>query len=253
MAARFVDFHCHLDLYPDFPSLVRECDANAIYTLAVTTTPRAWPRNHALASATRYVRAALGFHPQLVAKQMAELALWEQYLPQTRFVGEVGLDAGPHHFRSLDLQKKAFEHILRECARLGGKILSVHSVRSAKAVLDLVEQHLPPDRGRVVLHWWTGSHSDARRAIRLGCYFSVNAPMLRSAAQSALVATLPSKRILTESDGPFATSGDRPARPGDVARTVEALAALHAMEGARMAEVITANLHSLLSETASSA
>ena len=62
-----VDFHCHLDLYPDHAAAVEECERLGVFTLAVTTTPRAWPRNHQLATATRHVRAALGLHPQLVA------------------------------------------------------------------------------------------------------------------------------------------------------------------------------------------
>ena len=64
-----VDFHCHLDLYPDHSTAVREADAAEVFTLAVTTTPRARPRNHELAQRTKHVRAALGLHPQLVAER----------------------------------------------------------------------------------------------------------------------------------------------------------------------------------------
>ena len=56
MSNKLVDFHCHLDLYPDFGDLVRECDQYEVYTLAVTTTPRAWMRNQELASSTKHVR-----------------------------------------------------------------------------------------------------------------------------------------------------------------------------------------------------
>jgi hypothetical protein len=85
-----VDFHCHLDLYPDFETAIAKAEAARIYTLTVTTTPKAWPRNHVLTRGTRYVRAALGLHPQLVAERAGELALWEHHLPEARYVGEVG-------------------------------------------------------------------------------------------------------------------------------------------------------------------
>lgn len=65
--AGLVDFHCHLDLYPDYPTVVRETEKSGVFTLAVATTPQAWPRNHDLAQRTKHVRAALGLHPQLVA------------------------------------------------------------------------------------------------------------------------------------------------------------------------------------------
>lgn len=52
------------------------------------------------------------------------------------------------------------------------------SIRAAKAVLDHIEAYLPPTKGKVVLHWFTGSKADATRALELGCYFSINAAML---------------------------------------------------------------------------
>lgn len=243
-----VDFHCHLDLYPDHAAAVAECERAAVFALAVTTTPRAWPRNKELTAPTRYVRAALGLHPQLVAERAGELPLWEEYLSETRYVGEVGLDAGPRFFRSLDLQKQVFDRVLRMCARAGGKILTVHSVRTAKAVLDMVETHLPPSRGRVVLHWFTGSKAEARRAVELGCYFSVNGEMFKNDRAGAMVATLPMDRILTESDGPFTQVLGRPTRPVDVFVSVELLARARGIDPYVAASQIRANLGRLLSE-----
>ena len=111
-----VDFHCHLDLYPDHAAAVQMAEDAGIFTLAVTTTPRAWPRNNELTQHTRYVRAALGLHPQLVAEREHEIKLWDQYLSETRYVGEVGLDAGPRFYKSLDAQKRVFRHVLERCA-----------------------------------------------------------------------------------------------------------------------------------------
>jgi len=152
MKPALVDFHCHLDLFPDPVSAVNDAENSGIYTLTVTTTPKAWPRNHDLTQKTKYVRVALGLHPQFIAERSADIDLWEEYLPQARYVGEVGLDAGPRYFRSLDLQKEAFTRILQKCAEMGGKVLTVHSVRTATIVLDLIESHLPPHQGQVVLH-----------------------------------------------------------------------------------------------------
>ena len=91
-----VDFHCHLDLYPDFEAAIQRAEAARIYTLTVTTTPKAWLRNHALTRGTRYVRgAALGLHPQLAAERADELSLWEHHLSETPLAGEVSLYAVP--------------------------------------------------------------------------------------------------------------------------------------------------------------
>lgn len=241
-----VDFHCHLDLYPDHAAAVEECDRAGIRTLAVTTTPRAWPRNRDLAAATRHVRPALGLHPQLVAERSSELALWERYLDEARYVGEVGLDAGQRFFGSLALQKDVFRHILIACAARGGKILSIHAVRATATVLDMLEEHLPNGRGQVVLHWFSGTKAEARRAVALGCYFSINMEMLHKPQQRELVANLPQERLLTETDGPFTTLRDRPMRPADVRTTVEMLASVRTSNAASMVRVITANLRALV-------
>lgn len=241
-----VDFHCHLDLYPDHQSAIARAEAARIYTLTVTTTPRAWTRNFDLTRRTRYVRAALGLHPQLAAERTDELAMWEQHLPETRYVGEVGLDAGPRFYKTLEVQRLVFRRILERCAEAGGKILTVHSVRCVSKVLDMVERHCPMDRGTVVLHWFTGSKSEARRAVDLGCYFSINSDMARSERGCAIIAELPSNRILTETDGPFTKVGGRPSEPADVQATIDSLARIRSVPAQTLAESIQANLRMLL-------
>jgi TatD DNase family protein len=241
-----VDFHCHLDLYPNHAVAVQDAEATGVFTLAVTTTPRAWPRNHELAQRTKHVRAALGLHPQLVAECENEIELWDRHLAETRYVGEVGLDAGPRFFKSLDAQKRVFQHVLQRCAQAGDKILTIHSIRSAKAVLNLVEAHLPPERGKIVLHWFTGTKSEAKRAIELGCYFSINAAMLNSERHTPMVQGIPLNRLLTETDGPFTQTGARQSKPSDVALVVEGLALLHQVSADEIATAVRDNLCTLV-------
>lgn len=245
-AVGLVDFHCHLDLYPNHAAAVQDAEASGVFTLTVTTTPRAWPRNHELAQCTKHVRAALGLHPQLVAERENEIELWDRHLAETRYVGEVGLDAGPRFFKSLDSQKRVFQHVLQRCAQAGDKIITVHSIRSTKAILDLIETYFPPDRGRIVLHWFTGSKSEAKRALEWGCYFSINVKMLENERHAATIGVIPLDRILTETDGPFTQTDKRPSRPTDVVHAVEALGRLHGLSSADMASVIRSNLKVLL-------
>lgn len=244
---RWVDFHCHLDPYRDHAAVIAECDRERVATLAVTTTPKAWKRNRELASRSQHVRVALGLHPQLVADRAGELPLFEALLHEARYVGEIGLDAGPRFYRSFPEQERVFERILRACAEQGGKILTVHSVRSVTKVLGHIETSLPPERGRVILHWFTGTIAEARRAAALGCYFSINGEMLRSPKHRELVAALPLERLLTETDGPFVEIDSTPVRPPSVADTVTALATLRGVEAGQIARTIVANLRTLVS------
>ncbi len=152
------------------------------------------------------------------------MALWEHHLSETRYIGEVGIDASPRFYKSLDVQKQVFRTILERCADAGGKILTVHSVRSVRIVPDMIERHLTRDRGVVALHWFTGTKAEARRAATLGCYFSINAEMMRSDRGRTLVAELPMDRLLTETDGPFTQMDGRPTEPNDARKAIDTLA-----------------------------
>jgi TatD DNase family protein len=240
-----IDYHCHLDLYPNFEEQFLNCTVNRIATLAVTTTPLAWPKNKELAATSPMVRVGLGIHPHMVGLHPSELALFEKYLPETRFVGEVGLDAGPAYYKTYGQQKVVFERIIRLCAQSSGKILSVHAVRSARDVLNLVEVHLAGTKNRVVLHWFSGSEAEARRAVELGCYFSINGAMLLKPTSTALIDKIPRQRLLTETDGPFTKTASRPTEPRDVFQTTEHLAKLLGLNNEKTRTMLRSNLATL--------
>jgi TatD DNase family protein len=199
-----------------------------------------------MAAASRHVRVALGLHPQLVSERESEVPLFEHYLSETRYVGEIGLDAGPRFYKSFDAQERVFARILRACAEHGDKILTIHSVRAVSKVLGHLEHNLASGQGRIVLHWFTGTSSEARRAIEMGCYFSINAEMLKSTKHRALIASLPADRLLTETDGPFVEVNGQALRPRDVANTVKELATIRNLSAEALAKQIISNLGTLV-------
>jgi TatD DNase family protein len=213
-----IDFHCHLDLYPAPHKVADECRHRGIYVLSVTTTPSAWDGTRALSNGSDRIRTAIGLHPQIAHERQRELALFDKILPETRYVGEIGLDGSPELQRHWDAQVAVFDHILSQCAQVGGRVMSIHSRRAAKAVLGRLEKS--PGAGTPILHWFSGSMSQLERAISLGCWFSVGPAMLASEKGKALAARMPRERILTESDGPFgeiAKTALMPWQAGDAA------------------------------------
>lgn len=244
-----VDFHCHLDLYSDFKVAVHAAEAAEVYTLGVTTTPRAWPRNLELTRDKKFVRAALGLHPQLVGEFPRDVEAWDAYFDQTRYIGEVGLDASPRFYKTLSQQREIFSHVLQRCAQgVDPKVLSIHSVRSAKLVLDEIERQLPTRKHTVILHWFSGTAAELQRAIELNCYFSVNAAMLDGERRQRLVKQIPLERLLTETDGPFTTCAGRAAEPADVSATVGALATALKLMKTEMGLRVYKNLRTLLQD-----
>jgi TatD DNase family protein len=243
----YVDFHCHLDLFPNHLEVLRECEELGIKTLTVTNAPRVWQQNQLFAKDSQHVRVALGLHPQLAHAYAHELNLFEKYLPDAKYVGEVGLDGAPEYASTLGIQRQVFSTILNLCAQSGGKILTVHSRRASREVIELIGNNLSSDKGRIVLHWFTGSIKEALLAVELGCYFSVNIKMLSSPQRRDLIAHLPQDRILTESDSPFIKFEKSLMHPKDMGKVIEKLALLWSTDEASTTSIIRNNLRSLLS------
>lgn len=241
-----IDLHCHLDLYPNPRGVARECSSRGMYVLSVTNAPSAWRGTSAVAHGSPRVRTALGLHPQLAHERRSELDLFEQLLPETQYVGEVGLDGTPDARRHWDDQVKVFRRILVACSMAGGRVLSIHSRRAASPVLDMIEK--AHGAGAPILHWFSGTSTELARAEALGCWFSVGATMLATAKGRALVDRMPRDRVLTESDGPFAQLDGKPAQPWDVERAVSALAEVWKVQPADAAALIRANLRRLLAQ-----
>jgi TatD DNase family protein len=244
-----IDFHCHLDLYPDPHQVVRECIARNLYVLSVTTTPSAWTGTAALVQGSSRIRTALGLHPQLAHQRKLEVSLFERLLSETRYVGEIGLDGTPEYKRHWSDQIAVFTHILDACGKAGGRILSIHSRRAATAVLDALEAR--PDAGMPVLHWFSGSQRELERAVALGCWFSIGPAMCYSDKGRTLMSRMPRDRILTESDGPFAQVGGRTALPWDTDQAVIGLAELWAESVAVVRDQLIGNLRRLVTDPAS--
>lgn len=239
-----IDFHCHLDLYPDPEAVTRRAIESDAFVLAVTTTPLAWQGTNALVGAAKKIRVAMGLHPELVGKRAKEADILCERLTETKYVGEVGLDGSPPHQASFPVQVEVFDRVLSACSRAGGKILSVHSRGASAEVLDAIERH--PTAGTVVLHWFSGSAQDLARAVRLGCWFSVGPAMVRGEKGRQLVARMPQEHVITESDGPFARQGDGPLFPWDVEKAVVQLAALWNVEADQADSIVMQNFRRLL-------
>lgn len=240
---RLFDTHCHLDLYPDYGGVLDEIECAQIYTIAVTNAPSVFRRSSQIAEGARFVRTAIGLHPELVGQRYRELDLFTELLGETKYVGEVGLDFVSQDRRDRELQKKAFGTILERCADPGDKFITVHSRRAAGEVVDMVGNAYP---GTVVLHWFSGTSKILERALEYGLLFSVNPAMLSSDKGRQLVAKIPLDRLLTETDGPFVKVGASVAQPRDVAGVVSDLAELKNLNPTRTAEILFDNLRNAL-------
>ena len=148
-------------------------------------------------------KAVTSFDPDRLRSQLA----------QTPLLSEIGLE------RRSPVPAAQQEAVFRQALDAHDEeacVASVHSAGRTGQVIAMLEGHRC---STVVLHWWNGTATQTRRAVALGCYFSINTRNLRTAAALGLV---PPERILPETDYPY---GDqtRASRPGNVNAVERAL------------------------------
>ena len=246
MSIPAVDLHCHLDLYPDPSALVRMCKEAGAYVLSVTTTPRAWRKTMQLAQGCPRIKTGLGLHPQIAHQRINELDLFNVLLPETRYIGEVGLDGGSELKQHWKTQVLAFEHILAALQSHGGRIISIHSRKATTEVLDRLDRF--PSAGIPVLHWFSGSKAELMRAIEMGCWFSVGPGMLSGKRGAELLSLMPRNRVITETDGPFVKHKGKVLMPAEVDLAQAFLGKIWGVDQLEAARTVLNNFRSLVSQ-----
>lgn len=193
-----MDAHMHFDLYENRDKVLEYIESKKSYTIAVTNLPELVQRYDKKYADKKFVKIALGFHPELVEEYKYQQVLFHQLVDKTRFIGEVGLDFAGASDIEKNSQIAVFQNILSWCTNKE-KILSVHSRAASKEVISILDGF----NGKVILHWYSGRIMDLETALSRGYYLSVNHQMLESERGRNIVNKLPVDRILIESDAPF--------------------------------------------------
>ena len=239
-----IDFHAHIDLYPEPNKVVKEIERRKMYVLSVTTTPSAWTGTYSIAKHYSRIKTALGLHPQIAHERISELPLFDTFINETDYVGEVGLDGSPEFAKHKTSQLAVLKHILKSCSNSGGKIISLHSRRAASDVIEIIDEH--PDAGIPVFHWFTGEKGELKRAIQRNAWFSIGPAMLKSKRSIEMVECIPKDRILTESDGPFAKVSGKSLMPWDVESAVIDLSRIWNVTPSNAQEILYSNFRALI-------
>ena len=215
-----IDAHLHLDLLPDPRRALADLVAAGHQAIAVTNAPSVFEWTERLVAATTCVQAALGLHPELASERERELPLMWKLLPKTRFIGEVGLDYVTSDRGERAAQRRVFESVVERCDAVGDKVLTIHSRRAAADVTAVLKGF----RGTAILHWFSGTIAQLKRASDAGCFFSINPSMTTSKRGRDLVQRMRPEQVLTESDAPFASINGREVNIADIARLADLLA-----------------------------
>lgn len=237
------DTHLHLDLFDNTKDIVRQIETEQIYTIAVTNVPEVFVNTQSLVANSKFIRPALGFHPELAYRFHNQLHTFLTKLSETRYIGEIGLDNVKKTADDFAVQKKIFEKIIKACNDAGNKVLTVHSRRAEKEVISTIGNSF---KGKVILHWYSGTLKEMERALDFGFYFSVNFAMTNSDNGKKIIERIPKDRLLLETDGPFVSDENSPSTPSTVKKTLKRVAQIKG--GSDLTEHFVRNFRNLLSE-----
>jgi TatD DNase family protein len=238
-----IDTHCHIDQFADPLAIARSAEKRAITTVAVTNLPSHYTLSLPHLRAFRHVHSALGLHPLAARSHHRELPDFLRLAASARFVGEVGLDFSKAGLETRDIQLESFRRIAEFLAG-GAHFVTIHSRAAETQVIEILsETGLRP----VVFHWFTGGKAALRSLLAAGHYLSVNTAMTTSRKWCEMFADVPIERVLTETDGPHAKCGDRPAEPTDISRVITWLAQQWRMEQPEAESAVLRNYKRLTS------
>lgn len=194
-----IDVHCHFDMAKNPEKYISDNEKKQIITIGMTNLPSHFQMGISHVKRYKYIRLALGLHPLRAKEHAKEYSKFRQYVDETSYIGEVGLDFSREGFSTKEIQIKSFEFVL-DCIKTKNKILSLHSRRAEKDTLEmLIEKRIE----NAIFHWYSGSLSVLRSIVNSGFFFSINSAMIQSDNGKKIVAEIPRELILTETDHPF--------------------------------------------------
>lgn len=194
-----MDAHMHFDLYKNRQDVLKYIEENNSYTIAVTNLPDLYRRYYSKEWNYKFIRLALGFHPELASQYENQIEIFKEYFQSTRFIGEIGLDYSIKNEENRKKQRDVFKQIVNLCKTDDKKILTIHSRKAESDCLSILEGF----KGKVILHWYTGSLHNADVALSRGYYFSINHQMIKNQKGRNIINRIPIEKILIESDAPF--------------------------------------------------
>jgi TatD DNase family protein len=250
---RIVDSHAHLE-FPQFDEdrsamLDRAQAAGVMKLLAIGSGTGPDRLNAAIpfAEEHEWIYATVGIHPHEAREASEEhFAKLEEIAKHGKVIGwgEIGLDYYYDH-SPREVQQRVFERQLSQARRAKLPII-IHCRDAWADCLAIIERDWRSSGLGGILHCFTGSMAEAKRALDMGFLISfagnVTYPKMQHLRDVAR--ELPLDRILTETDSPFLPpQGHRGKRnePAYVVEVAKALANVRDLPDEEVADVTTRN------------
>jgi len=206
-----IDSHCHLDRLPKYRIPEGILPVTAGYSHSSN-------RKAAKIAERLGIPFVLGIAPQTAIKEdISRLDEWVAFIRQGKpnAIGEIGLD---YHWAKSEQDVRKEEAVYERMLELAEEMrlpVVVHARQAAHDTLDFLQ--LRNFSHGFMLHFFSGTLSDAKRAADMGGLVSI--PPLHSKERRQAIEALDLDHLLVETDAPYAAR-----TPGEVVKAVEYIA-----------------------------
>ena len=245
-----IDTHAHLDM-PEFkrdlPLVIKRAKEEGIVAImTVGTDPESCRRALSITEAYQEVFAIVGVHPHDTAgigeddlASIKDMAHHEK----VKAWGEIGLD----FYRNLSphkIQQERFRQQITIARELKLPVV-IHSRQATTETIRILQEERSWEVGGVI-HCFSADENAAEKYLEMGFYISISGVITFQGAQALreVVSTLPTERILVETDCPFlAPIPHRGTRnePAYVRFTAQQIAEIRGLTLPEVAAITTAN------------
>jgi len=256
----FVDSHCHLNyaglIETQDAVIARARDAGVATMLNISTRASEWDAIVGTAERHDQIWASIGIHPHEADTHEhvdTERLLEAAGHPKVVAIGETGLD---YYYDKSDRerQRRSFRsHIA--AARESGLPLIVHTRDAEEDTHGILAEEMGKGAFSGVIHCFTASQDFADKALALGFYISLSGIVTFKNAKDlqATALTVPSDRLLIETDAPFLAPvphRGKTCEPAFVTDTARFLATLRGEAVEDLAVTTTGNFFRLFDKAA---
>jgi len=251
-----IDSHCHLEYEPMSSNLKevveRAVQNNVKYLLSISTTDESFEKIRKIIKNYKNIYGTYGIHPHetknylsLTSNQIVNKANLDNKIIG---IGETGLDFYYDHSDRL-VQKKLFiEHI--KAAQILNLPLIVHTRSAEDETYEILKTEKQKKNFKILIHCFTGSKAFAHKLIDIGCYISASGVVTfkKSRDLADTFTSLPTERILVETDSPYLSPEPlrgKPNEPSHIVHTVNFLAKLKGIDSENLAQTTSSNFFKL--------
>lgn len=200
----YIDFHSHIDFYKDdeLQKVYDDINKNNIKVISCAMDEESYKKNLSFSKVCSNIIPTFGIHPWKVTNKAPDLDIYDEYIKNSKIIGEVGLDF--HWVEDESTYKpqiEVFKHFVQR-AKTYDKFLNIHTKGAEELIYDTLNNANMLEKS--IIHWYSGDLSTLNKFIDGNSYFTLSVDINTSQKTQNIARLLPVNRILAETDGPTA-------------------------------------------------